>query len=492
MDAGFQLFNLINEGHIQVYHYRFVTAVPQILPWLLLKLHAPLWMLGLSFSVSYILFYFCSWYLMTEKLKNERMGWVLTALFTFMALDSFYHVQSEFYLGLTLLLLLFGMVLYRPELKGWKFWLPAVALLITIGFSHKLTVIFFLFLWLFFAKSNPALRHRRYLILLASMLIVAFVKSHWFTNWYEAAKQVDFQTNWQLYFPRFDRLPSNEVLLQRLIRHYYLLPLLLLLCTWFYAKRKALLKLVMVWAFTLGYLLLYNISDPSSSYRFYSEVSYLPAILFVAVPLFFDLLPEWERSSQAFFSFGKLVFGAVVALRLFTIALGHQPFTLQQRWALRQLSQANRLHTNRLLMPSASAPADTVIMEWGIPFTTMHLTALENPDSAKTLLIMPDFERYEEHLQADNVFFSPFRPFPQSWSTQRTTTRTLHSTAWWKMNEPGAVLDHGWVGLDRLHRSGAAGCRLWENPCNRKSFVNQTKKKPTRGEGGQSIYRESR
>ena len=58
MDAGFQLFNLINEGHIQVYHYRFVTAVPQILPWLLLKLHAPLWMLGLSFSVSYILFYF--------------------------------------------------------------------------------------------------------------------------------------------------------------------------------------------------------------------------------------------------------------------------------------------------------------------------------------------------------------------------------------------------------------------------------------------------
>ena len=41
MDAGFQLFNLINEGHIQVYHYRFVTAVPQILPWLLLKLHAP-------------------------------------------------------------------------------------------------------------------------------------------------------------------------------------------------------------------------------------------------------------------------------------------------------------------------------------------------------------------------------------------------------------------------------------------------------------------
>jgi len=419
MDAGFQLFNLINEGHIQIYHYRFVTAVPQILPWLLLKLHAPLWMLGLSFSVSYILFYFSAWYLMTEKLENERMGWVLTALFTFMALDSFYHIQSEFYLGLTMLLLLFGMVLYKPELSGWKFWLPAVALLITIGFSHKLTVIFFIFLWLFFAISNPALRHRRYLILLASMLIVAFVKSHWFTNWYEAAKQVDFQTNWQLYFPRFDRLPSNEVLLQRLIRHYYLLPLLLLLCTWFYAKRKAFLKLAMVWAFTGGYLLLYNISDPQSAYRFYSEVSYLPAILFVTVPLFFDIIPDWERSRGVFLSFGKTVFAGVVGLRLITIAFGHQPFTVQQNWTLQQLRRAAPLYTNRLLLPSVAAPADTVIMEWGIPFTAMHLTALENPDSAKTLLILPDFERYRNELQSDTFFLSPFKAFPQSWLNEK-------------------------------------------------------------------------
>ena len=415
MDAGFQLFNLVNEGHIQVYHYRFITAVPQVLPWLLLKLHAPLWMLGLSYSLAYVLFYATAWWLLVERLKNERMGWVLTALFTFIALDSFYHIQSEFYLGLTLLLLLFGMVLHWPELRGWKFWLPVAGLLITVGFSHKLAVIFFIFLWLFFAKSNPALRHRRYLLLLGLMLLVAFVKSHWFTNWYEAAKQVDFQTNWQAYFPRFDRLPSNQVLLSRLLRHYYLLPVLVLLCTWFYAKQRAFFKLALVWAFTVGYLLLYNISDPQSAYRFYSEVSYLPAILFVAVPLFFDIIPAWEQTSRAFISFGKTIFAAVVGIRLVTIALGHQPFTRRQHWTLRQLGNAPHLHTNRLLLPSSSAPKDTVIMEWGIPFTAMHLTALQSPDSAKTLLILPDFGRYKSEMQSDTFFLSPFKAFPQSW-----------------------------------------------------------------------------
>ena len=129
MDAGFQLFNLVNEGQIQVYHFRFVTIVPQLLPWLLLQVHAPLWLLGLSFSAAYLLCYTSVWYLLVKQLQNERMGWVLTALFTFTSLDSFYHIQSELYLGLSLLLLLFGYLLQKPALHGWRFWMPALVLL---------------------------------------------------------------------------------------------------------------------------------------------------------------------------------------------------------------------------------------------------------------------------------------------------------------------------------------------------------------------------
>lgn len=421
MDAGFQLFNLINEETIQVYHYRFVTVVPQVLPWLLLQAGAPLRLLGMVYSASFIAFYALAWWLLAVRLGNERMGWVLISLFTFISLDTFYHIQSEFYLGLTLLLVLFGLVLHRPARQGWPWWGLALPLVVTIGFSHKLAVIFFAFLWVFFFIREPLLRNRQYLTLLIAMLITAAVKSVWFTNWYEAAKQAEFHYNWQQYFPHFERLPSNAVMLERMLHHYYMLPGLLLIVSVFYLRRRAWVKLGLVWSFTLGYLLLYNIADPQSRFRFYSEVSYLPSILFAAVPFFFEVVPVWEKSRRwgLHSKFGRSVLFGLVGWRLIAMAAGHQPFTRQFDWIQRQLVLCDRLGTNRLLMPSSQAPADTVIMEWGVPFTAMHLSATPHPDSARTLLILPDFKRYERELKADTFFLSPFKPFPVSWLNER-------------------------------------------------------------------------
>lgn len=150
MDAGFQLFNLINEECIQVYHYRFVTAIPQIIPYLLLELNAPLWMLAIVFSASYILFFSLVYHVLVHHLKNWQLGWVLIFLFTLISLDTFYHMQSEFYLGLALLILCFGLVLHRPKME--QHWLlPVLGLmLITVVFSHKLSIIFFVFFWTYF------------------------------------------------------------------------------------------------------------------------------------------------------------------------------------------------------------------------------------------------------------------------------------------------------------------------------------------------------
>lgn len=417
MDAGFQLFNLINEGTIQVYHYRFVTVVPQLLPWLLLQLGAPLQVLGLAYSASYILFYALAWWILAVRLGNERMGWVLISLFTFISLDTFYHIQSEFYLGLTLLLISFGLVLHRPRLSGQKWWALQGALLLTVAFSHKLVVIFFLFCWLFFLLDRPALGHWRYLAFLAMMLVFVVVKTVGFTNWYEAAKQAEFQYNLQQFFPHFERLPSNAILLERLVRHYYLLPILMVVVTAWYLWQQSFVKILLVWSFALGYLLLYNIADPQSMYRFYSEVSYLPAILFVVVPFFFDVVPTWENIKRMGFHspLGRFLLIGVVASRLGVIADGHRPFSGQFSWIEEKLSACHRLQTNRLLMYSQEVPADTVIMEWGVPFTAMHLSALDHPDSARTLLVLPDFDRYRQELQADTFFLSPFRPFPVSW-----------------------------------------------------------------------------
>ncbi|TAK40313.1 MAG: hypothetical protein EPO28_10330 [Saprospiraceae bacterium] len=408
MDAGFQLFNLINEETIQVYHYRFITGVPQLLPFVLLKMSAPLWLLAMSFSAAYILFYAAVYHLLVRQLKNDYLGWALIFLFTLISLDTFYHIQSEFYLGLSLLLLVFGLVWRYPAMREkWMFPL-LLPLLVTVGFSHKLSLIYFLFFWIFSGLKNGALRHKRYAAFLLLMLAIAAVKSIWFTGWYEAAKQVDFKNNWAEYFPGFHTIPANTVFLERSLHHYYMLPLMLAIVTVFYFYKKQWLKIFLVWGFSGGYLLLYNISDPHAPYRFYSEVTYLPLSLFVALPFLFDLVPEWQHSVR-WKKWLPLAFVGVMALRLITIGWNHQTFDRQFSWIENQMKKGRTIGTNRFLLPSRFVPMDTVLMTWGVPFTAMHLSALEHPDSAKTLLILPSFERYEKEMKGNRYFLSPFK-----------------------------------------------------------------------------------
>lgn len=416
MDAGFQLFNLINEQKLQVYHYRFVTAVPQVVPFLLIKLGAPLWIVGMGFSAAYLVFYFAIWHLFVRYLRCDALGWVLLSLVTLMTFDGFYHIQSEFNLGLALLLLAFGVVLRNARLDAAWQWIALLPLIATIGFSHKLSIIFTIFLWLFFFLKNKELRHWRYLLLLGFFMVATGIKSAFFTNWYEAAKQAEFAVNLQNYYPRLWAIPSNLVFAKRCLHYYYMWPLLLGVVSAYYVRRGLLdkrewLQLGLVWSFSLGYLLLYNIADPQAQYRFYSEVSYLPLIIFVAVPLFFDVLGKEisnagrvRNTSSVRDNLVILIIAAILLLRLGTITWNHRTVAGQFAWIEEKMNRPS----NRFMLAENQAPLDTVLMTWGVPFTAMHLSALESPDSAKTLLILPDFQWFEEKMEKDDLFFSPF------------------------------------------------------------------------------------
>jgi hypothetical protein len=404
MDAGFQLFNLINEGKIQVYHYRFVTAVPQVVPFLLMKMGAPLWALGMGFSAAYVLFYFAIWHLLVRWLRCDALGWVLLSLATLMTFDGFYHVQSEFNLGLSLLLLAFGVVLRNPKLDAAWQWVALVPLAATVGFSHKLSIIFSVFLWVFMFLKIKELRHWRYGLVLGIFMVATAIKSAFFTNWYEAAKQEEFAVNLGMYWDRLWAIPSNLVFAERCLQYYYLLPLLLVVVTVFYLWKREWMRLGMVWSFSLGYLMLYNISDLTAATRFYSEVSYLPLSIFVAVPLFFDVLPISSAGRVQNTASVSAIIAAMLLFRLATIAWNHRTIAGQYAWIEKQVNRPG----NRFLLPLDQVPMDTVLLDWGVPFTAMHLTALESPDSAKTLLLLPDFQWFEDKMGKEDVFFSPF------------------------------------------------------------------------------------
>lgn len=428
LDAGFQVFKMVNEGIPQVYHYRFSTLFIQILPYAAFLLGASIKWIMILYSASYVLFFGAIYHLIVKWLRNDYLGWALIFLFTLLTLDSFYFIQSEYYLALALLLLTFGIVNRFPNLnRRWIFplFLP---LLLTIVFSHKLTIIPFTFLWIFFWLHHKQLRHKRYYAFFGLFLGLSVFKSYFFTNWYEASKGKVFSDNLNRFFPNYFDIPANELFLERVLEHYYFFPILLIGSSVFYLKKVYdssekesvlinLIKLLLIWAFCIGQVLIYAIADPDSPYRFYAELNYLPILIFLAVPLVFDVLPHSPLAPK-----GEsvhvpkmrhtILIGVVViiAFRLFIIADNHNTYEKRISWMENQLNNCDKLNTNRLLIKQKEVPMDIIIQDWGVPYNTLLLSTLESPDSAKTIFIHENFEGYKRKdlLERDDYFLTRF------------------------------------------------------------------------------------
>ena len=407
-DAAYQVFHLIVDGKPLIAHSRFGNVLVQVLPWLALKAQLPLQWILIAYSVSYPLLFGLLYWLIVDRLGNERLGWVLVLLFTLLSFDTFYHIQSEFYQGLAFLLLLFALIWKYPRLERAWLWAAAVVLIALIANSHKLTVVFFTFLWIYFLLIEPAFRHWRYYLLMPVYLLIAVVFSQLFHSGYEAHKMDLFRQALAQYFPNFWDIPANGKFLVKCVQYYYFFPLLLGGLSVFYLWKRRWGRLGWVWISTLGYLLLVHYSSPNTTYRFYAEVTYLPLSIFVATPFLFEIMPSIGKPQWWLIALALLMVDRVLVIR------SNAPtFTQRLDWLERRIGEARQQEGGkRFYTNTYEAPMDTLIMPWGVAYESLLLTALESPDSAATLFIQEAHNKQEEALRTPDLFIAAFDQLP--------------------------------------------------------------------------------
>ena len=142
-----------------------------------------------------------------------------------------------------------------------------------------------------------------------------------------------------------------------------MLPVLLTIVTVFYFIKKQWLKLLMVWGFAVGYIMLYNISDTKATHRFYSEVSYLPVIIFVGIPALFDVLPiVFEKIKWM-----PVVLVSIISVRLVTISFNHQAFENNFNWIENKINYSEENQSNRFLIKEEYVPTDLSLIHISEP-----------------------------------------------------------------------------------------------------------------------------
>ncbi len=409
LDVAFQTCLMIKDGTVQVQVYRFGAAIVQALPLAAIKMGWPLTWVSFLYSISFPLVFLVFWWVIIKVFQQPLMGLALAILYVAMTYDGFYWCTSELQQGLGFLLVVWAMILRYPSLKRMWHWVFLVIALIALAFYHPLIFIPFFFCWLYFGWQNKDLQHRRFIYLAVLMGVILLVKSHWFGNWYDAAKMVVFQENLNSYFPNYFSFPAYGAFLKHSFLYWWGFPLIGLVVSFYMISVRKYTLLAIIWAACIGFVILNAIGSPDPSHRFYSEVNYYPLLIFVGIPFCYSVVQnqyhqQWLLPAIAIF----------IGLRLLTIGLHHQPYTDRITYLSKLTENAHQQHGGqRFIISEQNVAMDTLIMSWATPFESMLISASTYPEEVKTFLVTPNPDRFTNEMRMDSsLLLMEFNNFP--------------------------------------------------------------------------------
>ncbi|MBK8146418.1 MAG: hypothetical protein IPK62_16260 [Bacteroidetes bacterium] len=182
-DAAFQFFSILKEDSFAIQIGRYGVVGTQIFPLLASKLNLPLSVVSLSYSLSFIIFYFSVFLLVLVLFKNEKMALVILLFSTLMVRHSFYWVQCEFVQGAVFTLFYLALmewILQKEKVPFW-FFLVSPFFLITIVYFYPLLLFIMLFGILFMMLLYKQ-KIRFLSLILVSYLVLFVVKLQFFNN----------------------------------------------------------------------------------------------------------------------------------------------------------------------------------------------------------------------------------------------------------------------------------------------------------------------
>ncbi len=402
VDIAFQTVKMITEPgwHIQV--YRFGSGIVHALPLAAISMKMPLSVVLISYSISFTLLYLFLYHITVKWLKNEWLGIAIALLFTLNTYDGFYWATSELQQGLAVLIVFFAFLLKYDGSKTWWQWLIIIMAIPTIGFYHPVMFIPFFFLMGFFWLSDKRFRRWDNFIISVLLLVTVFViKPMYFTNNYDLNKMEEFKRHFWEYYPNFFKLPSNKIFLTNSIKFWYFFPLLFILENVWYLWRKHWLKAFWLTGFSLGFILLTHIGSPTTPYRFYAEVNYMPLTLFVVIPLLFDIVPNIKKKNIL-----VLLFSVTFVIRLLAIYNHHKPYTARVAWFKKQLDNTKQNYTsNKVIIPFTKELESKLSMTWGIPYESLLLSTMNDPKHSATIFVPMVVDKFKENIEFQNNWF---------------------------------------------------------------------------------------
>ena len=389
MDPAYQLFYDINNQSILLSDHRYSMILSQLLPFLMIKCHAPLQWVLYSYSFSFILITYIIFIIVVHGLKNYKAGCIMILSFICMR-ATFFHSISE----------TFQLIFYASFFYAWWQFHPRQTLLSTIGyyfilflsmsiciFIHPIAVFFIAFVIGFSIFQERFTINRQIIIGSIFLLLLFIFKLSLTESGSHDASFIPDKTTFKYILSNFFHLYSLHFFYHHFISLYLFPSLLCLITSCIYIRKKQWLKLL----FTIGFISFFFLLSVVVYYKGDGDIgmerTYLPLIFFIGIPFFEDSFPCFSNKQSYFL---------LIFMGLLTLFSLYKTYTYGN-WYSARLQKYDEIakvvqqtHAHHLIIKRNEAAQIIDPLTWETAIGTIIYSAIYMPDNIWTLFIEDD------------------------------------------------------------------------------------------------------
>jgi hypothetical protein len=419
-DGSFYTFKILCFEKFNIESGRYMAFLTQILPLILVKMHAGLKAVMVSYSVSFVVIYYLIFLICMYVFSSFRAGLATTFVLFLGISDCSMYPLTELQLGLIFCVLFYGFLEYY-FLHEQQFTFAKKAAQLLFGgmiilmclFSHP-TTLFPVFFILGFQYIDKGLYKNKTIYFFAFLALV-FYSAKFLSvdrNSYEG-QQMGPLKNMLAILEKFSNINSVHFFLKFILKGIYVLPLLLFLVTivYYFVKRNY-LKLAFIIVTTFGFFIILMVVFSPGDIDVGMEKNIMPLWIFIALPFVHDLLFHKFRH----FFVQPLIYTVVVIAGLTWFYRATVIYSDRLNY-MKQLieTSSDTVQSSKIIVEKKNLNIYRVGSTWSYANETLLLSSLDGPQNAKTVYVVDDRNQLkDDDLQKNDVYLCV--PFWLKWN----------------------------------------------------------------------------
>jgi hypothetical protein len=448
LDVSFQSFLVILQNDFAIQVHRFGAAMTQIFPLMAYRMGGSLETILTAYSLSFVLVHWFMFWLCDSIFKQKEMAFAIVLFNVFMVNNTFFWVQNEVIQAISLSFVFWAMLLRRGSFANFR-WFDypiLMSILITLVYFHPLVIFPFLFIAIYFLleifeKKKDSINTTLPLsisIILSAMIgffIINFLNTKYTPNFYDpsAKGRINFDGTLSDFLLNIQNVAGFKDFRDNLWSDFALLPLTLMALTVYFLVKKKILKLLFVWISVIVYVLMIVIAYRDGGSWFHVESQYLPMSIFVIFPLVLELIPAMSNAQFPFLSkpdsatnIVAIVFIFVILFRINDLIQTHHIYEKRVSYIGEMLEKTKKLSGTKFMIEDKYIDKKIMVQTWGFAIESLYYSALQSPDSLRSIVVYPNKEEIDAATKDPTVFQNRLTPA----TFQNMDSRLFHQKDW--------------------------------------------------------------